>query len=120
MEVSMTIEMPREIREQREALARTISGLRHSAVAIRRLVGDRRRVLLAGRGTSDNAAVYGQYVPSTRGRLATLASASIATAHHAELDLSDVVTVGLSQLGTTAEIVETLKRATAVSPGPSR
>lgn len=104
----MTTQMAREIREQPEAVARTISGLRSSAGSIRRLVGERRHVLLAGRGTSDNAAVYGQYVLSTRGRLATLASPSIATAYHADLDLSDVVAVGLSQSGTTAEIVETL------------
>lgn len=104
----MTTHMAREIREQPEAVARTIQALRSSGGEIRRLVGDRRHVLLVGRGTSDNAAVYGQYVLSCRGRLATLASPSLATAYHAELDLTDVVAVAVSQSGDTAEIVETL------------
>ena len=107
----MTSQMAREIREQPEAIARTTDGLRPLARRIRELVGDRRHVLLAGRGTSDNAAVYGQYVLSTRGRLATLASPSLATAYDADLALDDVVAVGVSQSGTTAEIVETLEWA---------
>ncbi|MCR6493642.1 SIS domain-containing protein [Cellulomonas sp. P24] len=107
----MTTQMAREIREQPAAVALTISSLLASAGSIRRLVAERRHVLLIGRGTSDNAAVYGQYVLSTRGRLATLASPSIATAYHSDLDLGDVVAVGLSQSGTTSEIVETLEWA---------
>ncbi len=109
----MTTQMAREIREQPEAVARTIGALRPLAGQVRALVGDRRHVLLTGRGTSDNAAVYGQYVLSTHGRLATLASPSLATAYHADLDLSDVVAVGVSQSGNTAEIVETLRWAAA-------
>ena len=109
----MTTQMAREIREQPQAVARTIDALRPLAGQIRGLVADRRHVLLTGRGTSDNAAVYGQYVLSTRGRLATLASPSLATAYHADLDLSDVVAVGVSQSGNTAEIVETLRWASA-------
>ncbi len=107
----MTTQMAREIHEQPDAVARTVSALRPMGPRIRELVGERRHVLLAGRGTSDNAAVYGQYVLSTRGRLATLASPSLATAYDADLDLDDVVAVGVSQSGGTAEIVETLEWA---------
>jgi glucosamine--fructose-6-phosphate aminotransferase (isomerizing) len=70
---------------------------------------DCRQVLLIARGSSDNAAVYGSYVCSVRGgRLATLASPSVATAYGARVDLSGVLAVGVSQSGQTAEIVETL------------
>ena len=66
-------------------------------------------MLFIARGTSDNAAVYGSYLVQVRaGRLATLASPSVATAYRSRLDLSGVLAVALSQSGRTEEIVETL------------
>jgi glucosamine 6-phosphate synthetase-like amidotransferase/phosphosugar isomerase protein len=66
-------------------------------------------VLFIARGSSDNAAVYGQYLCSVRsGRLASLASPSLATAYRAELDLGGVLAVAISQSGATEEIVDTL------------
>jgi fructoselysine-6-P-deglycase FrlB-like protein len=54
-----------------------------------------RHVLFIARGTSDNAAVYGSYlVQSHAGRLATLASPSIATVYRSRVDLSGVLAVG--------------------------
>jgi len=65
-------------------------------------------VLFIARGSSDNAAVYGQYLCSVRGgRLATLASPSVATAYGARLDLEGVLAVSVSQSGRTEEIVAT-------------
>lgn len=107
-----TSAMAREIAEQPDAITRTAESLRPLGPEIRRVAGDRRHVLLIGRGTSDNAAVYGQYLLATAtGRLATLASPSLATAYHARVDLTDVLAVGVSQSGDTAEIVETLEWA---------
>ena len=66
-------------------------------------------MLLIARGTSDNAAVYGSYlIQAHAGRLATLASPSIATTYRSRVDLSGVLAVALSQSGQTEEIVETL------------
>lgn len=104
--------MRQEIAEQPESLAATVGRLRPLADEIRDVVGERRTVLLVARGTSDNAAVYGQYLLSTRARLlSVLGAPSLATLYRAGLDLSDVVAVGISQSGSTAEIVETLDHA---------
>jgi glucosamine--fructose-6-phosphate aminotransferase (isomerizing) len=101
--------MRREIDEQPDTLARTLDALRPLAPAIRDLGRDIRQILFIARGTSDNAAVYGQYLCSTRtGRLATLASPSVATLYGATVDLSGVLAVAVSQSGDTAEIVEAL------------
>ena len=73
---------------------------------------DTRQVLFIARGSSDNAAVYGQYLCSARaGRLASLASPSLATAYRAVLDLRGVLAVAVSQSGATEEIVTTLEWA---------
>lgn len=113
----MTSRMTRmraEIAEQPDAIARTIDALVPLSADLRRLAASARHVLFIARGSSDNAAVYGQYLCSVRaGRLATLASPSVATAYSAEFDLTGVLAVAVSQSGRTAEIVETLRWARA-------
>ncbi len=101
--------MRTEIAEQPAALRATIDALLPAAAEAAALAGDTRQVLLIARGTSDNAAVYGSYLIQTRaGRLATLASPSIATTYRSRVDLSGVLAVALSQSGQTEEIVATL------------
>ena len=98
-----------EIAEQPEALERTLTALLPAVPDLRAVARDCRQVLLVARGSSDNAAVYGSYVCTVQGgRLATLASPSVATAYGARVDLTGVLAVGVSQSGQTAEIVETL------------
>jgi glucosamine--fructose-6-phosphate aminotransferase (isomerizing) len=98
-----------EIAEQPATLRATIDALLPAAAEAERLARDTRHVLFIGRGTSDNAAVYGSYLlQAFAGRLATLASPSIATSYRAHVDLSGVLAVALSQSGRTGEIVETL------------
>ena len=110
----MATRMRQDIDEQPEALRRTIDSFLPLAGQLRALAGDTRQVLLIARGSSDNAAVYGQYLCSVRaGRLATLASPSVATAYRASPDLGGVLAVALSQSGATEEIVETLEWARA-------
>jgi fructoselysine-6-P-deglycase FrlB-like protein len=102
-------QMRREVEEQPAALERTLAALFPAVPDLRTVARDCRQVLLIARGSSDNAAVYGSYVCSVRGgRLATLASPSVATAYGASVDLSGVLAVGVSQSGQTEEIVETL------------
>jgi glucosamine--fructose-6-phosphate aminotransferase (isomerizing) len=101
--------MRSEIEEQPTAVARTLDALRPLAPELRRLAADRRQVLFIARGSSDNAAVYGQYLCSIRtGRLGTLASPSVATTYRADVDLDGVLAVAISQSGATEEIVEAM------------
>jgi glucosamine 6-phosphate synthetase-like amidotransferase/phosphosugar isomerase protein len=101
-----------EIAEQPEALRRTLDALLPQVGALEALGRETRQVLFIARGSSDNAAVYGQYLCSVRaGRLASLASPSLATVYRADLDLRGVLAVAVSQSGATGEIVTTLEWA---------
>jgi glucosamine--fructose-6-phosphate aminotransferase (isomerizing) len=103
-----------EIAEQPEALRRTFATLLPRIGEIEALAAETRQVLFIARGSSDNAAVYGQYLCSARaGRLTSLAAPSLATAYHATLDLRGVLAVAISQSGATEEIVTTLTWARA-------
>lgn len=102
-------QMRAEIAEQPAAVARTLDALLPRRGELAPLASATRQVLFIARGTSDNAAVYGSYlVQVCNGRLATLASPSVATAYRKRMDLSGVLAVALSQSGRTEEIVETL------------
>ena len=110
----MTSAMLREIGEQPGAVERTIKQLVPLAGDIARLGDGIRHVLFIARGSSDNAAVFGQYLCTIRtGRLSTLASPSVATAYDARVDLDGVLAVAVSQSGRTEEIVETAAWARA-------
>jgi glutamine---fructose-6-phosphate transaminase (isomerizing) len=101
--------MRTEIDEQPQALRATLDALLPRAGEITALARQTRQVLFIARGTSDNAAVYGSYLVQVQaGRLATLASPSVATTYRSRMDLSGVLAVALSQSGRTEEIVETL------------
>lgn len=101
--------MRMEIGEQPAVLRATIDALLPGTAQTARLARDTRQVLFIARGTSDNAAVYGSYlIQAHAGRLATLASPSIATTYRSRIDLAGVLAVALSQSGQTEEIVETL------------
>jgi len=105
-------QMRAEIAQQPAAVARTVDALLPRSAEVTALAAGARQVLLIGRGTSDNAAVYGSYlVQVCNGRLGTLASPSVATSYRARMDLSGVLGVALSQSGRTEEIVETLEWA---------
>ncbi|MGB9376542.1 MAG: SIS domain-containing protein [Mycobacteriales bacterium] len=105
----MTSQMRAEIDEQPAVLRRTLDALLPLVAPLRTLLDETRQVLFIARGSSDNAAVYGRYLTEVRGgRLATLASPSVATAYERMLDLDGVLAVALSQSGHTEEIVDTL------------
>jgi glucosamine--fructose-6-phosphate aminotransferase (isomerizing) len=102
-------QMRTEIGEQPAALRATLEALLPRAGEVAAVAEGTRQVLFIARGTSDNAAVYGSYLLQVyAGRLATLASPSVATTYHSSADLSGVLAVALSQSGRTEEIVETL------------
>jgi fructoselysine-6-P-deglycase FrlB-like protein len=98
-----------EIAEQPEALRRTLEALLPQVGALEALGRETSQVLFIARGSSDNAAVYGQYLCSVlAGRLVSLAAPSLATVYRADLDLHGVLAVAVSQSGATEEIVTTL------------
>jgi glutamine---fructose-6-phosphate transaminase (isomerizing) len=94
--------MLQEIREQPETLARILD---HSLVPIRSLterfhVSPPRMVVIAARGTSDNAAQFGRYlIEIATGIPVSLAAPSVNTLYHSDLKLRDVLVVGISQSG---------------------
>jgi glutamine---fructose-6-phosphate transaminase (isomerizing) len=101
--------MRTEIGEQATALSATLDALLPRVAEVGILGRETRQVLFIARGSSDNAAVYGSYlIQAHAGRLATLASPSIATTYKKKIDLSGVLAVAISQSGKTEEIVETL------------
>ncbi len=104
----MSTLMAREMAEQPEAAARTLDALLPLRPRVAELFEGRRRVLLAARGSSDNAAIYARYLLETHaGVNGGLVSPSVATHYGSRLDLSDALVVSVSQSGATEEIVAT-------------
>lgn len=113
----MTSKMREEIFEQPAALARTLkSEIRKFEDLKRELAKNRpRSILLAARGTSDNAAVFGRYLLEiTTGIPVSLAAPSIFTLYGAQLDLRDMLVVAISQSGESTDTNLVLERAKAV------
>ena len=113
-EADRVTQMALEIAEQPTALDRTLSTLLPRRAEIAGLARGRHRLLLIARGSSDNAAIYARYLAEVHaGVPASLAAPSVATLYDARLDLHDTVTIGVSQSGSTQEIVEALDWAKA-------
>jgi glutamine---fructose-6-phosphate transaminase (isomerizing) len=100
-----------ELREQPTVLARLLREGRGPAEAIAARIRERkvRFAVLAARGSSDNAARYGQYVFGVHnGLLAALATPSVFTHYGARPSLADALVIGISQSGQSPDIVEVL------------
>jgi glucosamine--fructose-6-phosphate aminotransferase (isomerizing) len=97
-----------EILEQPEALRRQLGS---SEPALEALADRLRRdpvesVVIAARGTSDHAAIYGQYVLGVRNRLSVgLATPSIVSLYGAEPRFGSSLVIGISQSGASPDIV---------------
>jgi len=103
-----------EIRQQPSALAHTLKGaLREMEKLRRRFKQNRpRMVILAARGTSDNAALFGRYlIEITTGIPVSLSAPSVFTLYESSLNLSDCVTVAISQSGESTDTNIVLERA---------
>lgn len=115
--------MLEEIRQQPEALEKTLSsGLRQAEALRRRLEkSPPRLVVLAARGTSDNAAQFGRYlIEITTGIPVSLAAPSVSTLYHASLRLEGVLLAGISQSGESTDtnmVLEEGRRHGAVTLG---
>ena len=106
--------MLEEIRQQPAALARTLAGETRRIEQFRRGLGGWRPklIVLAARGTSDNAAQFGRYLLEiTTGIPVSLAAPSIYTLYKARVDLRDALVVGISQSGESTDTNAALERA---------
>jgi glucosamine--fructose-6-phosphate aminotransferase (isomerizing) len=103
-----------EIREQPEAARRLLELGTPVAERICAPLRARRPrfVVIAARGSSDHAALYGQYLLGVRNRLAVgLATPSTITLYGARPRLEDALVVGISQSGTSPDIVAVIDEA---------
>ena len=108
--------MLEEIRQQPEALARTLASQIRPVERLKRLFEKRRLrlVVLVARGTSDNAALFGRYLLEiTAGIPVSLCAPSIATLYHARVNYRDALVVAISQSGESTDTNLVLERARA-------
>ncbi len=101
-----------EIREQPETLARLVREGREEAEALGQAVRDRAPgfVMLAARGSSDNAARYAQYLFGLENRLSVaLAAPSLFTHYASPPSLEGALVMGVSQSGQSPDVVEVLR-----------
>jgi glucosamine--fructose-6-phosphate aminotransferase (isomerizing) len=101
-----------EIHEQPEALARLLKEGRARAAEIAARIRERapRFVVIAARGSSDNAARYAQYLFGAHNRLpVSLATPSLFTAYEAGPSLAGALVLGVSQSGRSPDIVSVLE-----------
>lgn len=107
-----------EIHEQPEVLANLVAvGRERAAAAVAVLGGaspDRpwSHIVIAARGTSDNAARYASYVWGSRNRIAVgLATPSLYGPYGTPPSLNGALVVGISQSGQSPDLLEVLREA---------
>ena len=106
--------MLEEIRQQPDALERTLSREASRAARLRRRFESQRPkfIVLAARGTSDNAAQFGRYLLEiATGIPVSLAAPSVFTLYEAKIDLSGCLVVAISQSGESTDINVVIERA---------
>jgi glucosamine--fructose-6-phosphate aminotransferase (isomerizing) len=105
--------MLEEIREQPAALDRTLRlGLKAAATLAREVAKKRPKlIVLAARGTSDNAAQFGRYLLEiTTGIPVSLAAPSLFTLYDAKIELKNALIVAISQSGESTDTNLVLER----------
>ncbi|HJP88789.1 MAG TPA: SIS domain-containing protein [Candidatus Limnocylindrales bacterium] len=97
-----------EIFEQPEAARRHLGSSREALAELAAAHRARpfRSVVIAARGTSDHAAIYGQYLLGVRNGLNVgLATPSVVSIYGADPDVRDSLVIGISQSGASPDIV---------------
>jgi glucosamine--fructose-6-phosphate aminotransferase (isomerizing) len=99
-----------EIREQPDTLVRAIAENSVAFADVARAVSSCTHVVIAARGTSDNAARYAQYVWGIRNGLSvSLATPSLFSLYRRPPSLGGALVVGISQSGQSPDIVSVLE-----------
>jgi glucosamine--fructose-6-phosphate aminotransferase (isomerizing) len=105
-----------EIREQPDVVARILDRSAGPVARVARTLRERgvRSLHIAARGTSDHAAIYAQYVFGVRHRVpVALAAPSIVTLYGAAPAFADTAVVGISQSGSSPDVVAVVSSARA-------
>ncbi len=103
-----------EIREQPAALERMLRDVLPSVSELKRHLNQRppKLIVLAARGTSDNAAQFGRYLFEIyTGIPVSLAAPSVHTLYRARLKLEDALVIGVSQSGESTDVNVVLESA---------
>jgi glucosamine--fructose-6-phosphate aminotransferase (isomerizing) len=103
-----------EILEQPAAVGRLLDSAPAAFASISDAVGSRRPrfVVIAARGTSDNAGIYAQYLLAIRnGLTVALAAPSTVTLYGARPNMAESLVVGISQSGRSPDIVAVVEEA---------
>ena len=107
--------MQDEIRQQPDVLTRLLGQELNNTLAYATELQRNHRikyVLIAARGTSDNAARYGQYILGARNGLSVaLATPSLFSIYGKPPRLDDALVIGISQSGQSADILSVLAEA---------
>ncbi|GAB2456057.1 SIS domain-containing protein [Jatrophihabitans fulvus] len=103
-----------ELAQQPDTVARLLTRLPDDVARLRELAAGCTGVTLVARGSSDNAARYGQYlVPIRSGLPVTLATPSLSTVYGRTPAMSGQLVVAVSQSGRSTDIVTVLAEARA-------
>jgi glucosamine--fructose-6-phosphate aminotransferase (isomerizing) len=103
-----------EIRSQPALLTRLADDAAPLVAEIGRAIARRRPrfAVLAARGTSDHAAIYGKYLLETEaGLVASLAAPSVYSVYGRSPDVRDALAIGISQSGQSPDIVAAIDGA---------
>lgn len=105
-------QMLREIHEQPQAIRETLTkeGARIAETAAVLRERKPRFVILAARGTSDNAGTYLRYiVGAVNGMVVAPAAPSLLTVYGSHMHIEDTVVIGISQSGKATDVIEVLE-----------
>jgi glutamine---fructose-6-phosphate transaminase (isomerizing) len=108
--------MESEIKEQPQAMQRLLSEEAANIAGIAAVLRQKQPavILIAARGTSDNAATYAKYLLGlVNGTIVALAAPSLTTLYGAKLNLSQAAVIGISQSGKSTDVVEVMQQAHA-------
>lgn len=108
--------MWKEIMEQPEVLKNCskINAETIKKIAAEIKIRDVRSIVIAARGTSDHAAVYGKYIFETlTGLPVVLAAPSVVTVYGGNLKLQDSLVIGISQSGKASDVAEIIRGGSA-------
>jgi glutamine---fructose-6-phosphate transaminase (isomerizing) len=103
-----------EIRQQPAAIERTLKAEWRKVQRLKKRFESHRPrlIILAARGTSDNAAQFGRYlIEITTGIPVSLAAPSVFTLYRAKVDMRDSLVVAISQSGESTDTNLVLERA---------
>ena len=108
--------MAAEIRQQPAAIEKTLKAEWRNAVKLREYFANHpvRLIVLAARGTSDNAAQFGRYLLEiTTGIPVSLAAPSVFTLYGGRLELQNAAVIAVSQSGESTDTNIVLEKAKA-------